>query len=87
MATIEESIALVTGGNRGLGKEVCRQLLGHGFHVVLGSRDLKKGLAVAKEIRSDENRWAVMNWMSLTMRACVARTRTRYARISFRNIH
>jgi carbonyl reductase 1 len=44
MAAIEELIAFVTGGNRGLGKEVCRQLLGHGFHVVLASRDVEKGL-------------------------------------------
>lgn len=50
MAAIEGSIALVTGANRGLGKEVCRQLLGHGFHIVLASRDLKKGLGAAKQV-------------------------------------
>jgi NAD(P)-dependent dehydrogenase (short-subunit alcohol dehydrogenase family) len=31
---------LVTGGNRGIGKEVCRQLLGKGLRVILTGRDL-----------------------------------------------
>jgi NAD(P)-dependent dehydrogenase (short-subunit alcohol dehydrogenase family) len=35
--------ALVTGANRGLGLEVCRQLLERGARVVLTSRDLAKG--------------------------------------------
>ena len=33
-------VAVVTGGNRGVGREVCRQLALLGFGVVLGSRDL-----------------------------------------------
>ena len=33
----------MTGGNRGVGREVCRQLALLGFGVVLGSRDLRKG--------------------------------------------
>ncbi len=47
-------VALVTGGNRGLGKEVCRQLLARGFSVVLASRDVKKGVAAAGEIRASQ---------------------------------
>lgn len=31
--------ALVTGGNRGLGREVCRQLAARGWHVLLAARD------------------------------------------------
>jgi NAD(P)-dependent dehydrogenase (short-subunit alcohol dehydrogenase family) len=36
-------IALVSGGNRGIGYEVVRQLAGLGHTVILGARDLKKG--------------------------------------------
>ena len=32
-------VALVTGANRGLGLETCRQLLGHGLRVVMTGRD------------------------------------------------
>ncbi len=40
-------LALVTGANRGIGLEVCRQLARRGFSVVLGSRDLAKGQQAA----------------------------------------
>ena len=43
-------VALVSGGNRGIGREVARQLLEKGFTVVVGSRDLGKGEAVAEEL-------------------------------------
>jgi NAD(P)-dependent dehydrogenase (short-subunit alcohol dehydrogenase family) len=35
--------ALVTGGNRGLGLETCRQLAAAGLRVILGSRDPDRG--------------------------------------------
>jgi len=46
----EQRIALVTGGNRGIGLEVCRQLAQLGIEVVLGSRDLAKGVAAAEQL-------------------------------------
>jgi NAD(P)-dependent dehydrogenase (short-subunit alcohol dehydrogenase family) len=41
-------VALVSGGNRGLGLEVCRQLAERSLTVVLGSRDEGSGLAAAE---------------------------------------
>ena len=46
----EQQIALVTGGNRGIGLETCRQLARLGIKVILGSRDLAKGVAAAREM-------------------------------------
>src|SRR5258708_35563487 len=46
----DQPVAVVTGGNRGVGREVCRQLALLGFSVVLGSRDLRKGELAAKEL-------------------------------------
>jgi NAD(P)-dependent dehydrogenase (short-subunit alcohol dehydrogenase family) len=43
-------IALVTGGNRGIGFEVCRQLAHRGFTVILGSRDRAKGEQAAAQL-------------------------------------
>src|SRR5579875_3889737 len=43
-------VAVVSGANRGIGREVARQLAGHGFTVVLGSRDLAKGQHAAQEV-------------------------------------
>ncbi len=49
-------VAVVTGGNRGIGREVCRQLAALGFAVVLGSRDLRRGELAAKEIDPEGER-------------------------------
>ena len=44
--------ALVTGGNRGIGLETCRQLGELGMKVVLGSRDAKEGEGQAAVLRA-----------------------------------
>jgi NAD(P)-dependent dehydrogenase (short-subunit alcohol dehydrogenase family) len=46
-------IALVTGGNRGLGFEACRQLARRGLRVILTSRDLEQGRAAAARLSGD----------------------------------
>ncbi len=44
-------VAIVTGGNRGLGLETCRQLARLGLQVVLTSRDLAQGETAAAALR------------------------------------
>lgn len=41
-------VALVSGGNRGIGLEVCRQLAERGLTVILGSRDEERGREAAR---------------------------------------
>jgi NAD(P)-dependent dehydrogenase (short-subunit alcohol dehydrogenase family) len=48
--TAEKKIALVTGGNRGLGFETCRQLSQLGLTVILSARDATKGEIAAKQL-------------------------------------
>ncbi|MET3596469.1 NAD(P)-dependent dehydrogenase (short-subunit alcohol dehydrogenase family) [Mesorhizobium shonense] len=43
-------VALITGGNRGIGLETARQLAGLGFTVLIGVRDLAKGEAAASKL-------------------------------------
>ncbi|TKW05627.1 hypothetical protein SEVIR_7G188700v4 [Setaria viridis] len=44
-------IAVVTGGNKGIGLEVCRQLAAAGITVVLTARDEKRGVAAVEKLR------------------------------------
>lgn len=46
-------VALVTGGNRGIGFEVCRQLGKLEYAVLLGARDLAKGEEAAETLRGE----------------------------------
>ncbi|PYO81172.1 MAG: hypothetical protein DMD65_13375 [Gemmatimonadetes bacterium] len=74
-------VALVTGANRGIGLEVCRQLAGRGYDVVLGSRDAAKGERAAADLARNGG----------TVRACqldvtdaksIERARTRVAAVN-----
>ncbi|MBN9056738.1 MAG: SDR family NAD(P)-dependent oxidoreductase, partial [Rhizobiales bacterium] len=48
----EERVALVTGGNKGIGLEVSRQLGMAGVRVVIGARDVDRGTTAAAELKS-----------------------------------
>jgi NAD(P)-dependent dehydrogenase (short-subunit alcohol dehydrogenase family) len=45
-----QPVAVVTGANRGIGLEVCRQLAARGYTVVLGSREPAKGRDAAASL-------------------------------------
>lgn len=46
----DDRIALVTGANRGIGREVARQLAGHGYKVLLSARSGEQAVAAASEV-------------------------------------
>jgi NAD(P)-dependent dehydrogenase (short-subunit alcohol dehydrogenase family) len=50
---MSNSIALVTGANTGIGKEIARQLADGGLTVYVGSRDAGRGQQAADEIGGD----------------------------------
>lgn len=77
-------IALVSGGNRGIGFEICRQLGKSGLSVVLTARDAAKGKAAAKALAAEGlevefHRLDVTSCRSI--RACVAAVAERRGRI------
>ncbi|CAG7905225.1 unnamed protein product [Brassica rapa] len=45
--------AVVTGANKGIGFEICRQLANNGIRVVLTSRDEKRGLEAVETLRRE----------------------------------
>jgi len=60
---------LVTGGNRGIGKEIARQLVSEGHDVILTSRSEEKGLASAEEIGASFIQLDVSNQESIASAA------------------
>ncbi len=49
----QKKVALVTGGNKGLGLETSRQLAAQGITVLLGARDLSRGEQAARALQAD----------------------------------
>lgn len=50
MSARSPRVALVTGGNRGIGFEICRGLARAGLHVLLGARNESKGKHAVNEL-------------------------------------
>ena len=51
--TEDGRVALVSGGNRGIGLEIVHQLAERGNTVILGSRDEEQGRAAAEGLSGD----------------------------------
>ena len=51
----DSRIALVTGGNKGIGYEICRQLMRKGCHVLLGARNRSEGEAAVAALTKEES--------------------------------
>ncbi|MFZ0759231.1 MAG: SDR family oxidoreductase [Candidatus Sulfotelmatobacter sp.] len=49
----DKPVALVTGANQGIGLQIAKDLVAHGFTVLVGSRNLERGEAAAKEVGPD----------------------------------
>jgi len=46
-------LAAVTGGNRGIGLQICRDLAREGFDVILTARGVKKGLDAVEKLKDE----------------------------------
>jgi NAD(P)-dependent dehydrogenase (short-subunit alcohol dehydrogenase family) len=45
-------VAVVTGANKGLGFEICKQLASNGIKVILGARDVKRGNEAVEKLKA-----------------------------------
>ncbi|WP_234358054.1 SDR family NAD(P)-dependent oxidoreductase, partial [Streptomyces puniciscabiei] len=48
-----QKTALITGANKGIGKETARRLAALGISVLIGARNAERGEAAAEELRAD----------------------------------
>jgi NAD(P)-dependent dehydrogenase (short-subunit alcohol dehydrogenase family) len=46
----DQPVALVTGANQGIGLQIAKELAGHGFTVLVGSRNFERGEVAAGEV-------------------------------------
>jgi NAD(P)-dependent dehydrogenase (short-subunit alcohol dehydrogenase family) len=74
-------VALVTGANKGIGLQIAKDLVKHGFTVLIGSRNVKHGEAAAKSIRVDAHalQFDVTNQASIA--AAAQRIRKEFGRL------
>ena len=61
-------VALVTGANQGIGLHVAKELVAHGFTVLVGSRNFKRGVDAANKIGTG----AIALQLDVTDRASIA---------------
>ncbi len=64
-------VALVTGANQGIGLQIAKDLVTHGFTVLVGSRNFERGQVAAKEVGPDAHalQLDVTNQASITAAA------------------
>jgi NAD(P)-dependent dehydrogenase (short-subunit alcohol dehydrogenase family) len=77
----DQPVALVTGANQGIGLQIAKDLVAHGFTVLIGSRDFERGEAAAKEVGPDACalQLEVTNRASIT--AAAERVRNEFGRL------
>ena len=53
---VDQRVALITGGNKGIGKEIARKLISDDFVVLIGCRNTELGAAAASELQCASTR-------------------------------
>ena len=74
-------VALVTGANQGLGRQVAKELVAHGYTVLVGSRDLVKGEAAAQGIGPEAHALQLDVTEPASIAAAAARIRQEFGRL------
>jgi NAD(P)-dependent dehydrogenase (short-subunit alcohol dehydrogenase family) len=76
-----QRIALVTGANQGVGFQVAKELAANGVMVYVGSRNLERGEAAAKEIGNGAIALQIDVTDQASIRAAAERVRTEFGRL------
>jgi NAD(P)-dependent dehydrogenase (short-subunit alcohol dehydrogenase family) len=77
----DKRVALVTGANQGIGLQIARDLVAHGFTVLVGSRNLERGEAAAKTIDGDARALQLDVTDKVSIAAAAERIREEFGRL------
>jgi NAD(P)-dependent dehydrogenase (short-subunit alcohol dehydrogenase family) len=77
----DKRVALVTGANQGIGLQIARELVAHGFVALVGSRSPKRGEAAAKEVGSDAHALQLDVTDQVSIAAAAERVRSEFGRL------
>ena len=74
-------VALVTGANQGIGLQIAKDLVTHGFTVLVGSRNLERGEAAAREVGQDAHALQLDVTDRASIAAAAERVRNEFGRL------
>jgi NAD(P)-dependent dehydrogenase (short-subunit alcohol dehydrogenase family) len=77
----DKPVALVTGANQGIGLQIAKDLVAHGFTVLVGSRNFERGEAAAKEVGLDARALQLDVTDQASIAAAVERIRKEFGRL------
>jgi NAD(P)-dependent dehydrogenase (short-subunit alcohol dehydrogenase family) len=77
----DKRVALVTGANQGVGLQIAKDLVAHGFVVLLGSRNFERGVAAAKEVGPDAHALQLDVTDQASIAAAAERIRKEFGRL------
>ena len=81
MSIHHKPVALVTGANKGIGFQIAKDLVGHGFTVLIGSRDFGNGEAAATGIGPDAVALQLDVTNQASINAAAERIRSEFGRL------
>jgi NAD(P)-dependent dehydrogenase (short-subunit alcohol dehydrogenase family) len=77
----DKPVALVTGANQGIGLQIAKDLVTHGFTVLVASRNLERGEVAAREVRADARALQLDVTDLASINAAAGRVRNEFGRL------
>jgi NAD(P)-dependent dehydrogenase (short-subunit alcohol dehydrogenase family) len=78
----DKQVALVTGANQGIGLQIAKDLVAHGYIVLVGSRNLERGEAAAREVGQDARALQLDVTDAASIAAAAERVRAEFGRLN-----